>query len=392
MRRAASAAGLTLAELLIGMGITVAMLGALIMLVGPATSAFHLAPERQDLHQRVRVAVDALERELRAAGAGMAVGAVPGPLNRYVAPIRPYRIGERRPDPAGGVFYRPDVLSLLYVSGTMGQAGVRQVTPLGTTISVEAVPNCGAGVYDRLCGFAVGSRVLLFDGGGRSALGTVAGLNGLVLLVDGMALGHGLGSRDDTAIAEVDVHVFFTAPDAATGVPRLMRYNGVGSEVPVVDHVVGLQFQYFGDTRPPVYRSTASTGAFRTSYAPSPPAAGVDDDGDSWGPGENCAFSVSNGAPVSRLAALGAGPALVHLDPRQLVDGPWCPDGAHPDRFDADLLRIRRVRALVRVEAASPSLRGPVGPLFARGGTASGRQHMLPDVEVTLDVAPWNLR
>jgi hypothetical protein len=82
----------------------------------------------------------------------------------------------------------------------------------------------------------------------------------------------------------------------------------------------------------------------------------------------------------------------VALDPAQLVDGPWCPDALHPDRFDADLLRIRRVRATVRVEAAADSLRGPEGPLFARPGTASGTQHTLPDAEVTLDVAPWNLR
>jgi hypothetical protein len=392
MRRTASAAGLTLAELLVGMGLTVAILGALIMLIGPATSVFHIEPERQDLHQRVRVVVDALERELRAAGAGMTLGPVPGPLNRYVAPIRPYRIGERRPDPSGGVFYRPDVVSVFYVSGTMAQAGARRVTSLGTTVSVEAVPNCGAGVYDSLCGFVVGSRVLLFDGGGRSALGTVTDVNGLVLLVDGMALSHGLGSRDDTAIAEVDVHVFSIAPDAATGVPRLMRYNGFGSELPLVDHVVDLRFEYFGDPRAPVYRSTPSTGAFPTTYAPAPPPEGLDDETDAWGPGENCAFGFAEGVPVSRLVALGAGPALVALDPAQLVDGPWCPDALHPDRFDADLLRIRRVRATVRVEAAADSLRGPEGPLFARPGTASGTQHTLPDAEVTLDVAPWNLR
>jgi hypothetical protein len=92
------------------------------------------------------------------------------------------------------------------------------------------------------------------------------------------------------------------------------------------------------------------------------------------------------------MAALGVGPGLVRLDPAQLADGPWCPDEHHPDRFDADLLRIRRVRATVRVEAGSPALRGNAGPLFLRPGSAVASNHTLPDVEVTLDVAPWNLR
>ena len=392
MSRARAPAGFTLAELIVAMGLTVAILGALMMLIGPSTAAFHIEPERQDLNQRVRVAVEAIERELLAAGAGMSVGPVPGPLNRYVAPVRPYRVGERGSDAASGVFYRPDVMSVLYVSRSMAQARARRVAVLGATLSVEAVPNCGAGTYDRLCGFRAGSRVLLFDRAGRSALGTVTAVDGVVLLVDGMAVTHGLGTLDATAVAEVELHVFHVAPDAVTGVPRLMRYNGFGSELPVADHVVGLQFEYFGEARPPIYRGPRPTPAYLTTYAPAPPAADADDEGDSWGIGENCAFAMMDGAHVSRLAALGAGPGLVRLDPALLMDGPWCPDDAHPDRFDADLLRIRRVRATVRVEAASPSLRGPAGALFTRGGTARAGQQTLPDVEVTLEVAPWNLR
>jgi hypothetical protein len=36
----------------------------------------------------------------------------------------------------------------------------------------------------------------------------------------------------------------------------------------------------------------------------------------------------------------------------------------YPNRFDADLLRIRRVRVTMRVQAALSALRGPAGVLF----------------------------
>jgi hypothetical protein len=50
-----------------------------------------------------------------------------------------------------------------------------------------------------------------------------------------------------------------------------------------------------------------------------------------------------------------------------LVDGPWCPDAVNQNRWDADLLRIRRVAITIRVEAALSALRGPAGMLFTNG-------------------------
>jgi hypothetical protein len=74
-----------------------------------------------------------------------------------------------------------------------------------------------------------------------------------------------------------------------------------------------------------------------------------------------------------------------------LTDGPWCPDATAPGRFDADLLRIRRVGVTLRVEAAPASLRGPVGALFARGGSSTSALMRVPDQELRFDVTPRNM-
>ena len=97
------------------------------------------------------------------------------------------------------------------------------------------------------------------------------------------------------------------------------------------------------------------------------------------------------GGPVPRLGALGAGVSPVPLDPARLRDGPWCPDAVHPARFDADLLRIRRVRVRLRVQVAVAAMRGPAGRLFARGGTATSAELFAPDQQIVLDVTPRNL-
>ena len=99
-----------------------------------------------------------------------------------------------------------------------------------------------------------------------------------------------------------------------------------------------------------------------------------------------------DGRHHSRLPPLGVSGSLVEIPPAHMTDGPWCPDAGARNRFDADLLRIRRVRFTLRVQAALPSLRGPAGALFANGGFARGAGRSVPDLEVTLDVTPRNVK
>jgi hypothetical protein len=176
---------------------------------------------------------------------------------------------------------------------------------------------------------------------------------------------------------------YFLKSDPATDTFQLMRYDGDGAaDAPVVDHVVGLSFQYFGDPEPPAIRRplTDPVGPW-TTYGPRPQASG-----------DNCVFA-GNGTPVpaSALPVLGGGTILVALSAGTLTDGPWCPDGVNPNRFDADLLRVRRIAVTLRVESAAAALRGPAGPLFARAGTSTSAQRLVPDREIRFDVSPRNL-
>lgn len=88
----------------------------------------------------------------------------------------------------------------------------------------------------------------------------------------------------------------------AAGVPHLMRYDGLTTELPLVDHLTGLRFEYFDET----------------------------------------------GRPI----------AVEHF-----TDGPWLPNAGAADRFDADLGTIRRVRAFVRVRPARAIVGRPLADL-----------------------------
>ena len=112
--------------------------------------------------------------------------------------------------------------------------------------------------------------------------------------------------------------------------------------------------------------------------------------GDAQPPLESCLLSPA--IPAPKLPALGAGThALVALTAAELTDGPFCPDNTSGNRWDADLLRIRRIGVTLRVQAAVAALRGPAGPLFTRGGTSKGGFKWVPDQEIRFDISPRNL-
>jgi prepilin-type N-terminal cleavage/methylation domain-containing protein len=101
------------------------------------------------------------------------------------------------------------------------------------------------------------------------------------------------------------VTITFARRVDAAGVPQLTRYDGLLTELPLVDHVTALRFEYFD-------------------------AAGL---------------------PISL---------------ERLADGPWVPNAVAADRFDADLQTIRRVRAIVRVRPARTFVGFPLADLEVR--------------------------
>jgi hypothetical protein len=81
----------------------------------------------------------------------------------------------------------------------------------------------------------------------------------------------------------------------------------------------------------------------------------------------------------------------VPITEQMLSDGPWCPDANKPNRFDADLLRVRRVRVTLRVQVGLDRLRGADALRFAKPGTATQSARMVPDQEISFDVTPRNM-
>jgi hypothetical protein len=381
---------MTLAELLVASGVLLAVTAVAGTAAMRAQLTFRGLPEVADMQQRARVAGATIGRDLLMAGAGPVSTALPGSLVRRLPPVAPYRRGQID-DARAGVFYRPDAVSLVYVPETRAEADILRTTLAGSELLVDLAPNCGVLVHERACGFTVGMRVILFDGRGAFDIATVLDVAG-----DRVRVQHGgLSSTYDghAVIAEAVAVTYLTRADAATGALQLVRYDGVRTERPLVDNVVDFRVEYFGDPAPPrLLPATEPADLARplTSYGPAPPLPGLDDPGDTWRAGESCLF-VDGEPRTSRLGRLAPGTALAALDPATFRDGPWCPDGAHAARFDADLLRIRRVRLRVRVQAAPAVMRGPAGRLFARGGIVSAPELFAPDQQMVLDVTPRNL-
>jgi prepilin-type N-terminal cleavage/methylation domain-containing protein len=382
-------AGFTLIEVLVASAILLMLIAAAFELLHAAQLTFVTEPAAVDLHQRLRVVADVLTRDLRMAGAGFSRGKHRGSLAGLIAPIVPYRVGLRNAD-APGSFLR-DRFSVVYIP-----AGAPEAT-LGDPIAAPAATvriNAGAGcaLVNQACGFQAGMSVLVVDEGGRFNLFTVMAVAGnlvdLQLRDPVMAAAFGTGA----SVGAVVVESYSLKTEPASQTFQLLEYDGYRSEQPVSDDIVGMQVEYFGEPEPPaLVRPPTDPDGPWTTYGPKPPAPGVDDPLDAWPAGENCAFAMQGAAQVPRLARFGVpGDGLVALNAAVLTDGPWCPDSLAPNRFDADLLRVRRVRVSLRAQVASASLRG-AGSLFARPGTSRGGGSMVPDAHITVDVAARNL-
>lgn len=385
-----SATGFTVVEMVISVGIMTAIMGAVFALLNPAQGTFQAQPEISDMQQRLRVAIDAMHNDLLVAGAGPYSGSLVRPLGSYVAAVLPFRRGARSPDPPGS--FESDRLSLLYVpSGSPQTRTSLPVADVTADVLVNAQPGCPA--IDPLCGFTLGMMAIIFDDTGAYDTFRITAVSdsppALQHADRPLSKPYGAG----THISQVVTATYWIRRDTVANIYQLMRYDGYQTDLPVADHVVALRFEYYGDPQPPaLLRPVTDPKGPWTSYGPKPPPLGVDDPADTWGAGENCIFGVGASQQVTRpeMAVLGGDTTLVELDSNGLTDGPWCPDSAAFARVDADLLRVRKIRVTLRVEAALDALRG-TGTLFTRAGTSRSGDRYVPDQEIKFDVTPRNL-
>ncbi len=354
-RRTVDRRGFGLIELLIATAIGLVVIGVLLQFAVSAHTLTGVQGEIADLDQRLRVAVETMRHDLTLAGAGPTRGPSRGPLNATFAAIVPARTGALRPDPE--LAFHSDRISVLYVPEGAPQG--RLMSDMAATGSPVAIDGNAPGCRPTAaCDFTAGTDVVIYEAfgvGGAHEVFTISAVDGARnLLTPSVAL-----SRPYSAGARVAGVVRRTYYLDAAG-KRLMIYDGNRSDLPLVDHVVDLRFAYYGDPRP-------------DSVAP--PETGT----------TNCAYAGS--PPISLLASLG-GSAPQPMDASVLSDGPSC--GQPPFRFDADLLRIRRVSFTIRLEAESAEFRAR-GSTFTSPGAARASARSVADLQITVDVAPPNL-
>jgi hypothetical protein len=348
--------GFSLVESLIALVLMLVVTGAVFGLVNPGTEFSQSQPEAMDMQQRARVASDILSRDLFMAGAGIYSGPQTGALTNFFPPIIPRKMGMQGADPYTAV--RSDGLTIQYVPNTYSQTTIRAPMPITSAeIKVEDMPNCPKG--EELCGFKEGMTVLIFDGESHFDFFTITNVQD--------DAGHLQHYQQDVSYAydagafvtEAATHTYYV--DAATR--TLRHYDGYLTDVPVVDNVVGLTFTYYGDPNPPL--------------SPKPPVGK-----------SNCLYDAA-GNLVGGLQTLASqGGSLTELPLSLFADGPWCGNGNN--RFDVDLMRIRKVRVTVRVEASTDALRAS-GADFTNSGFSGSAVRMLPDFTVRFDVTPRNM-
>ena len=350
-------AGFSLIELAMSLTLTLVVIGAAVSVVTPGTAAGRVEPEAVDVQQRGRVGLDALVRDLHLAGAGVHVGPAVGSLRRFFAPIVPRRMGLMGPDAFSVA--RRDAITIAYVADGMTQTTLSSPLPSAAAdLMVAPAPNCIP--LGMLCGLAPGASLVVFDPEGRFDFFTLTSVLATAGRIRSWQLAHPSFSYPVGAVvAEAAMHTYYF--DA--GNRQLRHFDGYLTDIPVVDNVVDLNFEYFGEPLPPA--------------SPRPPLGSP-----------NCLYDAA-GAPQPGLAMLPPlGASLAALPLNMLNDGPWC--GAGENRYDADLLRIRRVRVTLRVQAGNEMMRGRTADFVIAGqGLNAGR--LVPDYTLRADVSPRNL-
>jgi prepilin-type N-terminal cleavage/methylation domain-containing protein len=382
--------GFTLLELLVATSVVVVAFGLLVSLTVPMAFVFHAVPDAIDTQQRLRSFVQLIAADLAGAGAGPVGGwGATAPLSwPAVLPCR--WTGGALSQMAAGCA-DASAITLLTIDAAAPQAiTTRAAATTVAPLEVGAVSGCP--LTASACRFQAGTRVLVVDGTGAWDFVTVTAVS-----ADGAFLEHGQDRLSrlygpGALVSEARYTSWTWRPDASSGVMQMRRGSSPSAESPFADHVAGFAVSWFGAPEGPAISEPVG-GARTASYGPLPPLAGEDDPADTWPAGENCTTARMGTAPVSRLSALPVVEAgLASLTLSSLTDGPWCPDAASPNRFDADLLRLRLARIAVRLQAQPAVARGSARALFANPGTGRDASRLTPDLEVRLDVSLRSLR
>lgn len=352
-------AGFSLTELLISTAIMLTVTGAIFGLMAPSQGTAQVQPEVADMQQRMRVGNEMLFKELVMSGAGPYQGTTTGSLLNFFAPILPRRTGRTSADPTrGAASVKTDAITLSYIPNSYSQTTISQaMPPQSAELKVNTPPNCPKG--RELCGFEIGMQVIIFDTNGNFDTFVITNVQDSAGHLQHRQQPLNYPYAAGAQVMQIVSNTYYL--NRTTN--RLMRYNGSAEDIAIVDDVVDLRFDYYGDPAPPLLPK---------------PTAGV----------ANCLYDAA-GNYIGPSALTPSDGSLVELTADILSDGPYC--GSGPNEFDADLLRVRKVRVSLRMQTASAAFRGADTTLFMKPGSARGGQRYIPDYGVTFEVAPRNL-
>ena len=357
--RLRSERGFSLVEMLVSTGIMVVVTGAIFTLMHPAQGSAVAQPEVADQQQRLRIAQETLFKDIVMAGAGPYQGATTGSLINFFAPILPRRTGRINPDPTQGTAsYRSNTITITYIPNTYSQTTISQAMPANSVeLKVSEQSNCPK--KDALCGFTNGMSVLLFDSSGNFDAFTITQTQDDAAHLQHRGQNWTHSYETGANVTQILTYTYYLNPTTN----QLMRYDGDQTDVPIADNIVGLTFRYFGDPLPPTKPK---------------PQLGI----------ANCLYDAAGNYQPLQTLTNGDG-SMAELAPAMLTDGPYCGSGSNA--YDADLLRVRKVRVELRVQVSAESLRSSDTALFIRPGKASASDRVVPDYQVAFEVAPRNL-
>lgn len=374
-----SARGFSLVELLLAMIITLLVIASALVVAGSARSTFLVEPAALDTARRLREGTDAVAGALRGAGGALSAGDGVGWLGSSVPVVWPLSNLDETPSASFSALWILRAVSA-------GGGGFTLVPQPGPAAALTLDRTNGAcPLTAAVCGFDVGDTAVVFDGRGHFdvfEIGSVSATLGQIMPTTPLSRAYAAGSWMVEARADR-----FGLVEQADGSNTLTRVTWAGAREPLVDGVIELDIEVWGQREPPWLRD-ASDGPGLATYGLHPPAADAADDDGYWLDGEHCMAARISGAPVTRLADRPDEDAgLTRLTPVDFEDGPWCPHDGWPGAFDADLFRIRRVDLRLRVEVRATMFRGPAGRLFARGGTAADARQWVSDRALSVSVA-----
>jgi hypothetical protein len=216
---------MSLLEVLVSTALTLVLSGTVLSLLSAGQTIARTQPERADLQQRARIALQILGADLRDAGAGIDRAPAVGPLNASFPPIAP--------SADGGV-------TVWRAVGGAAQAtlSIAAAAP-ATLLTVADSPSCPPG--QGACAFAAGDTVLAFGTGECRAAVRVASVAADVLQ---LAAPAGCALPAGAVVAEGVARTYFV--DAAARQLK-RRDESSGSVAPVLDGVASLSTALFAD-------------------------------------------------------------------------------------------------------------------------------------------------